>query len=561
MVAKNLREKYRPATDTAIQNWFQNRRAKAKQQKRQEEFEKKQADANEKQPISDSHHKAREDGHEQTPTEKRETSATPTRERPESRDTASVPKTVSHDILGTGSTARETDSTPKFGGSLKCESEGSRESSCPETSSNGCEDAAASWSGGTVPEIEIGVEEQQPRIQSAIQLDHVDYLPQKAPAIDERFLHQLSSSPFSQSLLTVAPTQFQPQTLSDEQQESYTSAHTDEATPPPQSCQIRPSANGGSFYTPQAERRGGLAARRKRPRPAAIGTNISRPFISQSSISPPRRSSSWGTCLSPSISKSAQNLLPDMSPKFSGIRKSSVSPRSPLTLPPSVEATSNAFSSTDLALPPPTTTSIGPATPMTPDDLQYLLPPTPNDTQYCLSPADDMSYTHMFRTSHMGNHGDSTFKPSANLLAMPNMCYPNSTAPMSASANQSTFGDCFLPGPIGPVISDYGTDGVSPPSYENGANLSEVPMSTYLSPRIYETQYSNAEESEYWNSASPSSSQDSHKGLDSSQSSYTPEFLIQEFPQQKETLAGAAQQLKSPTPRFYTFTNQTPHDF
>lgn len=432
---------------------------------------------------------------------------------------------------------------------------------------------ASSWNGGPVPDIEFGLEErQQPCIQSGLQFDQGEYLQQNTLTGDEPLLQQLSSSSFSQSLLPMAPPQFQPQAFSGEQQESYSSVQTDGTASSMQPGQIHPSTNEASISTPQVEKRGGLAARRKRPRPAAIGTNISRPFISQSSISPSRRASSWGACLSPNHSKSAQSLLPDMSPKFSGIRKPSVSPRSPLTLPPSVEPTRSVFSSTDLAVPPSTTTSMGPATPMTPDDLQYLLPPTPNDTQYCLSPADDMSYTHLFRTSHMVDHGDGTLKPSANLQAMPNMCYPNSAPPLSASATHSTFGDCFLPGSIGPVMSDYG-ENVSPPTYPAGANLPEVPVSmpTYLSPRIYETQYSSStEESEYWNSSrSPSSSQESHKGLDSSplaygsnsQSPYATEFMIQEFPQQKEALTLAAKQLKSPTPRLYTFTNQTPHDF
>ncbi|KAF7594095.1 hypothetical protein BBP40_010093 [Aspergillus hancockii] len=308
-----------------------------------------------------------------------------------------------------------------------------------------------------------------------------------------------------------------------------------------------------------------LAARRKRPRPAAIGTSRSSSMLAgTSSMSPTTRLSSYGTGHGVRQSKSAQCL----NSRYAGVRKASAAQRSPLNLSSFAEAgamsTSKAEMSSMLS-PAVTTGGLAPPTPLTPDDLHHFLPNTPSDGGYCLS-ANPTSQ--LFPTTQPMQINIAS--PPATPLAMDMLStyqYHSVAPPMSAPAHYTSFPD-YVTCEGAPLTGRSWAGATSMPSPE-AAFQGRVPITQA---DVSSLSYGHAlEQSRQVTdnlsaAGSPTlvyttSDVDMHTptGSYTGDSKHT-EFYIHEFPEQQEAHRFVAQQLPQ-KPKAYTFNNQTPNDF
>ena len=349
-------------------------------------------------------------------------------------------------------------------------------------------------------------------------------------------------------------------------QAELSSSMADDPTQSPES-----EKSPGSIMSPFSrcrERRIDLAARRKRPRPAAIGTSgLSRSLLGPSSMSPTTRlPSNAGHGLR--HVKSTQNLGSNLSPRYPGVRKMSAALRSPLGFTNPFESSVSNMSSAELNVPPLVTTTMAPPTPLTPEHLQYLLPPTPNDHQFCISPSQDVNSSGWYSTSQslpLYVHSPPT-TPLHPALA-PQLQY-QTHVPMSAAAHQTTFDHAPIseqPEGVGENAwtADHCTQEVmkmpqpvhvSPDPFEDA-----VMGMTKHGPDVMSTHLSSSPHAPCHNPQTPPAVLFS--GDTSSPGSKATEFLIQEFPEQQEAHRLAAQHLSSQGPRNYTFNNQTPGNF
>lgn len=315
------------------------------------------------------------------------------------------------------------------------------------------------------------------------------------------------------------------------------------------------------------ERRIDLAARRKRPRPAAIGTSgLSRSFLGPSSMSPTTRlpnSAAHGL----RHVKSTQNLGSNLSPRYPGVRKMSAALRSPLAFSNPFESNISKMTNSELNVPPLTTT-MAPPTPLTPEHLQYLLPPTPNDPQFCISPSQDVSSSGWYSTSQslpLYIHSPPT-TPLHPQLAAPLQYQTH--APMSAALHQTTFDHA----PISEQPESMGEGSWSAdncfqeamkmpqPVHVSSASFEDAVMAVSKhGPDVMSTQLSSSPHAPCHNPQVP-------PAVIFSEDTGAPEpkpteFLIHEFPEQQEAHRLAAQHLSPQGPRNYTFSNQTPGNF
>ncbi|KAL6239840.1 hypothetical protein BDW75DRAFT_197521 [Aspergillus navahoensis] len=287
-----------------------------------------------------------------------------------------------------------------------------------------------------------------------------------------------------------------------------------------------------------------LAARRNRPRPAAIGTSTSSSMLSTSTMSPTTRGQGYGTVKQ---SKSAQNL----SSRYAGVRKPSAQ-RSPLNLSTFAEASVLSSAKTELStmLQPVTTNSLAPPTPLTPEDLHHLLPNTPTADGYCLSAQPT---SHLFPTTQPMQINLAS--PPATPLGMEMMSsfpYHGMAPPMSAPAQFTSFPDYSCDG----SLQGRNWEATSMPSPEVSFQSHCHQMN--LSSISYE-QALEQSHSESGNSGSPFCDADTQAPGDASKAT---EFHLYEFPDQEEAHRFVAQQLPNQKPKAYTFAdNRTPTNF
>nr|KMM71573.1 hypothetical protein CPAG_07879 [Coccidioides posadasii RMSCC 3488] len=208
----------------------------------------------------------------------------------------------------------------------------------------------------------------------------------------------------------------------------------------------------GTIFPRRRDKKLDLAARRKRPRPAAIGIGgPSQALVGPSSMSPTTRTPTWAVSHSLRHVKSSHNLSSSLSPRYGGIRKVSAPLRSPLGMRASLDISGASCSNSDFMVPPLVATSMAPPTPLTPDDLQYLVPPTPNDAQYCLSPTDEMRCPQPFPLSHsIDIHSPPRTPHNPNVLSQPHY---HSFNPLSSMSTTSYEG-YSQPISNGPMLND-----------------------------------------------------------------------------------------------------------
>ncbi|KAL2872047.1 homeobox domain-containing protein [Aspergillus lucknowensis] len=285
-----------------------------------------------------------------------------------------------------------------------------------------------------------------------------------------------------------------------------------------------------------------LAARRKRPRPAAIGTSRSSSMLSGSStMSPTTRLPSYGTVKQ---SKSAQNL----NTRYAGVRKASTQ-RSPLNLSTFAEAGVLSSAKTEMStmLQPVTTSTLAPPTPLTPEELHHLLPNTPSTDGYCLSAGPT---SHFFSTTQPMQINLAS--PPATPLGMEMISpyqYQGVAPPMSAPAHFTSFPDYTCEG----GLDARSWEGASMPS-------PEASFQSHCRVDMSSMPYRQALE-DHSESASPFCTT-SEADLNTSGDIKTTEFHLYEFPDQEEAHRFVAQQLPSQKPKEYTFAeHRTPNNF
>jgi hypothetical protein len=318
-----------------------------------------------------------------------------------------------------------------------------------------------------------------------------------------------------------------------------------------------------------------LAARRKRPRPAAIGTSgaATRSLMGPSSMSPTTRIPSFSSAHALRHAKSSHSL----GSRFAGVRKLSAAPRSPLgfsTFADAAAAHSVNLEAKRRLLSSTSGGNLAPPTPLTPEDLQHLLPPVGPDDQYQLSAHQSEDGHFLSVTQPMQVKVDSP--PDTPLMTnlLSHLSYHNVNPPQSAPAHYTTFPTKFSdysPCSNGPLTGVSWADMETVPSPENSSYQTiHLSPPSDLSTVVYEqsTDEHSPTASNNWPlSDSPQSFECVTTDLDSTAPAAVngdqkvTEFFIHEFPEQQEAHRSVAQQLPPQGPKNYTFTNQTPNDF
>lgn len=306
-----------------------------------------------------------------------------------------------------------------------------------------------------------------------------------------------------------------------------------------------------------------LAARRKRPRPAAIGTSRSSSMLAGSASMSPTTSRlpSYGSGPGVRQSKSAQCL----NSRYAGVRKASAAQRSPLNLSTFAEAGALASSKADMSSmlqPAVTTGALAPPTPLTPEDFHHLLPTTPSDGGYCLSAQPT---SQLFPTTQPMQANIAS--PPATPLAvdiMGSYPYQGVAPPMSAPAHYTSFPDYAAACDGSALTGRSWTDATSMPSPEAAfQSRCAIPPQGDIPSMSYEQSLDHSVDSVSGSPTLvyPTSDVDMPTLTASLAGDSKPtEFYIHEFPEQQEAHRFVAQQLPQ-KPKAYTFTNQTPNDF
>ncbi|CBF87915.1 hypothetical protein AN1217.2 [Aspergillus nidulans FGSC A4] len=191
-----------------------------------------------------------------------------------------------------------------------------------------------------------------------------------------------------------------------------------------------------------------------------------------------------------------------------------------------------------------------PPTPLTPEDLHHLLPTTPSTDGYCLSAQPT---AHLFPTTQPMQINIAS--PPATPLGMDIMSsypYHSVAPPMSAPANFTSFPDYSCDG----SFQGRNWEATSMPSPEvpfqsqcHQMNFSSIPYDHAL----------DQSQSENGPSQSPFGDADIQAPGDASKAT---EFHLYEFPDQEEAHRFVAQQLPNQKPKAYTFAdNRTPTNF
>ncbi|KAL4783001.1 hypothetical protein BJX76DRAFT_358430 [Aspergillus varians] len=516
-----------------VANWFQNRRAKAKQQKRQEEYERMQkakAEAEEaakaKSEPSDSLESAEpndeqklDDSKASTP--KQPKSSTSSNQKQSSNVSAGSKhqqkrsETARAASLASLQRALDAAAAAQFG--QDGQSLTSMDGSVSPSTSLPTDADSAIWSGDlTVPGLDNSqsLSDYRSASDTGASYNSMQYALQADVTIARRASSDVLADSFEGIGITTSPSL------------SQLGNRTDRASA---------WKDSGKELD--------LAARRKRPRPAAIGTSRSSSMLAgPSAMSPTTRGQSYGGVKQ---SKSAQGL----NARYAGVRKASAQ-RSPLNLSPFSEAGVLSSAKTELStmLQPVTTGSLAPPTPLTPEDLHHLLPNTPSTDGYCLSAQPT---SHLFPTTQPMQINIAS--PPATPLGMEMISpyqYQSVAPPMSAPAHFTSFPEYVcesgLPGRHWEATSMPSPDA----SFQSHCQMD-------LSSISYE-QALEQSHSESGASGSPYCEADMHVSGDAKAT----EFHLYEFPDQEEAHRFVAQQLPSQKPKAYTFAdNRTPTNF
>ncbi|KAL4924367.1 uncharacterized protein BDV17DRAFT_212290 [Aspergillus undulatus] len=517
-----------------VANWFQNRRAKAKQQRRQEEYERMQKAKTEaeeaakgKSENSDSSESAEANGEKKpedskifTPTPSKPSTSGNEKQTSESASGSKHQQTRSETARAASIASLQRALNAAAAGPYTQDGQSVTSGSVSPTNSLPTDAGSAVWgsvtSGGDLSVPGFDSSQSFPDYRSASDAGAHYNSMQYALETDAAIARRGSSDVLADGLEGIG------------------------ITTSPNFSQLGNRTDRASAWK-EAGKELDLAARRKRPRPAAIGTKSSS-ILPTSAMSPSARGQNYGSV---KHSKSAQSL----NSRYAGVRKAS-SQRSPFNLSTFAEAGVLSSAETELStmLQPVTTGSLAPPTPLTPEDLHHLLPQTPTDG-YCLSAAPT---SHIFPTTQPMQINIAS--PPATPLGM-EMNFPyqyqGMAPPMSAPAHFTSFPDYGCEG----GLQGKTWEATSMPSPE-ATFPSQCPMD--LSSISYEQALEQGH-SENGNSGSPYCEGDMQTPGDAKAT----EFHLYEFPDQEEAHRFVAQQLPAAQkPKAYTFAeHRTPTNF
>ncbi|KAJ5098855.1 hypothetical protein N7532_005856 [Penicillium argentinense] len=310
-------------------------------------------------------------------------------------------------------------------------------------------------------------------------------------------------------------------------------------------------ATGGSWKEPGKEL--DLAARRKRPRPAAIGTSNARSLAnstSMSSLSPTSRIPSSGAGSSMRHSKSTQSL----NSRYAGVRKASVAQRSPLNFT-FAESGSMKSSKAEMLRPSVSSTTLAPPTPLTPQDFQHFMPASPTDSNYCMSAH---STTQFFPTSQPMQVNIAS-PPTTPLDIYSPFTYQNVAPPMSAPAQVANFPEYVTCDPVPMSARSWADTGsLSSPEFQNGL---PVQHSATVSPMGYDATVDHSGQAFGMEpvSGSPSliySIEDADLSGSADERKQA-EFRMHDFAEHQDPHGYAAHPMSVHKPKAYTFANNT----
>lgn len=614
-----------------VANWFQNRRAKAKQQKRQEEFarmQKAKAEAEVAEP--------KKSGSTSNPTEQTQDSTTPKRGTDQETSTPKLPSTVSVSVnpaklspqsSSSSSSSSSTSSSSQIGNhkfagnkpgqecipvssqqsvistvSIKTEPSQEPEDTAAriQSSTSGlrasdCERSFAEWESiarSSVAWTQSQSPEQSfaynnlnttsfPSSTESLAISQLENLPYRSRCGEEAYMrmsftqqpgeewagrpvsshHGVDNAEPTHNAMSYAPSIQHPadslprRDSSDELVDSLEGVGIDNTKPYglPQLSQRVDAA--GSWKVPN--KKIDLAARRKRPRPAAIGTcGSNNPRVAPASISPTARIPSFGPSQAVRHTKSAQSL----NSRYAGVRKASATPRSPFNLPTFAET--GALNSAKVEMskrlrPSVSANTLAPTTPLTPDDFHSFMPTTPSDGAFYMPTTQAGDHLYSATAPSQANPASPPSTPLPVTTVAP-FAYQNLAPPMSAPAHYTNFPDYITNLAMGSWTETAPEDA----SFQNSVHLpqSNVTSITYKStvdqsgPNGENVSFSGSPNLEY-----------SVKGASvpaSTDIKNVTGFYIQGFPGQQGDNRFPGQELRSQKSKCYnTFNQQTPSDF
>ena len=290
-----------------------------------------------------------------------------------------------------------------------------------------------------------------------------------------------------------------------------------------------------------------LAGRRKRPRPAALGSAAlrSRSYGAPPSMSPTLRPGNHSP--HPYPVRHVKSMGQNLNVRYWGIRKPSSAQRSPLNVATFAEADAFRELLQSQQTNAERNTGTTPPTPISSDDLVAHQFPLHEDSLY--SEQDQHTPNQFYFNGQtvnfdMASPPSTPFKPEFYLAHL-----QTTMPPFSAPPQHAVFTDHTPPYSAGPLTSSSWQD----------ALFTSAEMSYQMPQVVYPTAQ------DFSNGAFQNFSAPPQPTADSMYSSNTDpketEFFIQEFPRQKEEHAHAAQQLAQQKPKNYVFANATPHDF
>jgi hypothetical protein len=301
-----------------------------------------------------------------------------------------------------------------------------------------------------------------------------------------------------------------------------------------------------------------LAARRKRPRPAAIGTSLAaQTLVSPSSMSPTTRITSFGGPHALRHAKSSHAL----GSRYAGVRKISAAQRSPLGFSNFADAASASINPHRRLQTSASAGNLAPPSPLTPEDLQHLLPTTPRKSQYTLSGQQSADRQLFPTTQPMQINVASPPATPLHLDLLSQLQYQNLAPPISAPAQYASFPE-YSPLSSGPLTGvSWAVSTPDTASFQSNLQIPSVPA------YVYEADDDDSQGAS-WPLTNATPLYGSVKVSDTppatmmlTEDDKVTQFHIHEFPKQQEAHRSVAQQLPPQQPKHYTFTNQTPNDF
>lgn len=296
-----------------------------------------------------------------------------------------------------------------------------------------------------------------------------------------------------------------------------------------------------------------IAARRKRPRPAALTSSSlrSRSYGALTSVSPTFRQGMM-TPQAPHTVRQSKSVGHGLRAQYSGVRKASSAQRSPACVTSFAEAEalsklweqhkSRAQSQSLKELPQPL---------LSPDLVTGNQMHEPEKNPFF---AHNIDVSRQFQRPLQLTTASPPITPMAAEFMNRGLSQQSLIPPTSAPPQYASFPDYTPPYSAGPLTGSSWSDAplTSP-------DVPSFPPVTYV-PSLGYPQQCDVLSNNFQQFVLPSDPTTDFT-LDSQLDQKTTEFFIQEFPNQKREHAHVAQQLAQQKPRSYVFNNSAPHDY